>query len=151
MNFIFLQVNEALKAQVDTLWHTTSIYMHPKIHEYAEKLTATLPEPLKCVYFVNSGSEANDMAMMMARVYTGNFDILSFRNAYHGEWKGWRKGAYTLDIGCIYSGAPVHTPISRKTRYLSGHSAESWEFCCRFYVKSITVYLDVHDFRGLYV
>ena len=42
--------------------------MHPKIHEYAEKLTATLPEPLKCVYFVNSGSEANDMAMMMARV-----------------------------------------------------------------------------------
>ena len=80
-----LQVNEALKAQVDTLWHTTSIYMHPKIHEYAEKLTATLPEPLKCVYFVNSGSEANDMAMMMARVYTGNFDILSFRNAYHGE------------------------------------------------------------------
>ena len=67
-----------MKAQIDTLWHTTSIYMHPKIHEYAEKLTATLPEPLKCVYFVNSGSEANDMAMMIARVYTGNFDILSF-------------------------------------------------------------------------
>ncbi len=78
------KVNEALKAQVDTLWHTTSIYMHPKIHEYAEKLTATLPEPLKCVYFVNSGSEANDMAMMMAREYTGNFDIVSFRNSYHG-------------------------------------------------------------------
>jgi len=78
------RVNAALKAQVDTLWHTTSIYMHPKIHEYAEKLTATLPEPLKCVYFVNSGSEANDMAMMMAREYTGNFDMLSFRNSYHG-------------------------------------------------------------------
>ena len=60
--------------------------MHPKIHEYAEKLTATLPEPLKCVYFVNSGSEANDMAMMIARVYTGNFDILSFRNSYHGMY-----------------------------------------------------------------
>ena len=82
----FLKVNAALKAQVDTLWHTTSIYMHPKIHEYAEKLTATLPEPLKCVYFVNSGSEANDMAMMMAREYTGNFDILSFRNSYHGNF-----------------------------------------------------------------
>ena len=75
-----------MKAQIDTLWHTTSIYMHPKIHEYAEKLTATLPEPLKCVYFVNSGSEANDMAMMIARVYTGNFDILSFRNSYHGKY-----------------------------------------------------------------
>ena len=80
----YLQVNAALKAQVDTLWHTTRIYMHPKIHEYAEKLTATLPDPLKCVYFVNSGSEANDMAMMMAREYTGNFDMLSFRNSYHG-------------------------------------------------------------------
>ena len=83
---MYFQVNEALKAQIDTLWHTTSIYMHPKIHEYAEKLTATLPEPLKCVYFVNSGSEANDMAMMIARVYTGNFDILSFRNSYHGKY-----------------------------------------------------------------
>lgn len=54
------------------------------MHEYAERLTATLPEPLKCVYFVNSGSEANDLAMVMARLYTGNYDLLSFRNAYHG-------------------------------------------------------------------
>jgi alanine-glyoxylate transaminase/(R)-3-amino-2-methylpropionate-pyruvate transaminase len=36
------------------------------------------------VYFVNSGSEANDMAMMMARLYTGSFDIVALRNAYHG-------------------------------------------------------------------
>jgi alanine-glyoxylate transaminase / (R)-3-amino-2-methylpropionate-pyruvate transaminase len=35
-------------------------------------------------YFVNSGSEANDMAMMMARLYTGNYDIIALRNAYHG-------------------------------------------------------------------
>jgi 4-aminobutyrate aminotransferase-like enzyme len=83
--YLCFKVNKALKEQVDTLWHTTSIYMHPKIHEYAERLTATLPEPLKCVYFVNSGSEANDMAMMMAREYTGNWDIVSFRNSYHGK------------------------------------------------------------------
>ncbi len=44
-----------------------------------------LPEPLKCVYFVNSGSEANDMALMMAREYTKNYDVVSFRNAYHGS------------------------------------------------------------------
>jgi 4-aminobutyrate aminotransferase-like enzyme len=36
------------------------------------------------VYFVNSGSEANDMAMMMARLYTGSFDVIALRNAYHG-------------------------------------------------------------------
>jgi alanine-glyoxylate transaminase/(R)-3-amino-2-methylpropionate-pyruvate transaminase len=36
------------------------------------------------VYLVNSGSEANDMAIMMARLYTGYFDIIALRNAYHG-------------------------------------------------------------------
>ena len=36
------------------------------------------------VYFVNSGSEANDMAMMLARAYTGNWDVICLRNGYHG-------------------------------------------------------------------
>lgn len=69
---------------MNTLWHTTNIYMHPKIHEYAEKLTATLPGDLKNVYFVNSGSEANDLAMLLARLSTGKFDLISLQNAYHG-------------------------------------------------------------------
>ena len=43
-----------------------------------------MPGDLKCVYFVNSGSEANDLALLMARLYTGNFDIIALRNAYHG-------------------------------------------------------------------
>jgi len=78
------KVTAALAEQINTLWHTTNIYLHPKVHEYAERLVATLPDPLKVVYFVNSGSEANDLAMYMSRLYTGNHDILSFRNAYHG-------------------------------------------------------------------
>lgn len=36
------------------------------------------------VYFVNSGSEANDLAVLMARAYTKNFDIITLKNAYHG-------------------------------------------------------------------
>ena len=56
-----------------------------QIHEYAERLASTLPEPLNNVYLVNSGSEANDMAAMMARLYTGNHDIITLRNAYHGN------------------------------------------------------------------
>ena len=40
--------------------------------------------PLKVVNFVNSGSEANDLAMYMARLYTGNNDLISFCNTYHG-------------------------------------------------------------------
>jgi alanine-glyoxylate transaminase/(R)-3-amino-2-methylpropionate-pyruvate transaminase len=78
------KVVQSLQEQSQLLWHTTSIYMHPKIHEYAEKLTSKLPGNLKVAYFVNSGSEANDLAMFMARLHTGRYDIISLENAYHG-------------------------------------------------------------------
>eukprot|EP00794_Sanderia_malayensis_P018972 gene18972-20879_t len=78
------RINKAAHDQIDKLWHTTNIYLHPPIHEYAEKLTAKLPGNLKVCYFVNSGSEANDLAIMMARSYTGAFDIINLRNSYHG-------------------------------------------------------------------
>ena len=39
---------------------------------------------MQVAYFVNSGSEANDMAMMIARLYSGNYDLLTLRNGYHG-------------------------------------------------------------------
>ncbi|KAK7070269.1 alanine--glyoxylate aminotransferase 2 [Halocaridina rubra] len=78
------KVVAAATEQMHKLWHTTNIYLHPNVHEYAERLTSKLPGNLKVAYFVNSGSEANDLAMMMARLHTGNFDIISLRNAYHG-------------------------------------------------------------------
>ncbi|XP_073245497.1 alanine--glyoxylate aminotransferase 2, mitochondrial-like [Porites lutea] len=81
-------VTNAAKKQMDSLWHTTNIYYHPTVHEYAELLASKLPGNLKVCYFVNSGSEANDMAIMMARAHTGNFDFLSLRNAYHGASPG---------------------------------------------------------------
>ena len=51
--------------------------------QYAEKLASKMPGNLKMCYFVNSGSEANDLALMMARAHTGNYDIIALRNAYH--------------------------------------------------------------------
>ncbi|MGH0150270.1 UNVERIFIED_CONTAM: hypothetical protein FKN15_055508 [Acipenser sinensis] len=78
------KVNAAAQKQMGRLWHTTNIYMHSPIHEYAEKLASLLPDPLKVIYLTNSGSEANDLAMLMARVYTGNFDVITFRGGYHG-------------------------------------------------------------------
>uniref|UniRef100_A0A5F8GVL2 Alanine--glyoxylate aminotransferase 2, mitochondrial n=1 Tax=Monodelphis domestica TaxID=13616 RepID=A0A5F8GVL2_MONDO len=78
------RVTTAAQNQFGRLWHTSPVFLHPAIHEYAEKLTALLPEPLKVVYFTNSGSEANDLAMMMARSHSQNVDIISFRGAYHG-------------------------------------------------------------------
>uniref|UniRef100_A0A8C9Y671 Alanine--glyoxylate aminotransferase 2, mitochondrial n=1 Tax=Sander lucioperca TaxID=283035 RepID=A0A8C9Y671_SANLU len=78
------KVTEAAQKQLKRLWHTTNIYVHPTLHEYCEKLASYSPDPLKVVYLTNSGSEANDLAMLMARLYTGNFDIITFRGSYHG-------------------------------------------------------------------
>jgi alanine-glyoxylate transaminase/(R)-3-amino-2-methylpropionate-pyruvate transaminase len=74
----------AANRQNELLQHSTTIYLQPNIAQYAEKLAAKMPGDLKCVYFVNSGSEANDLALLMARVSTGNYDMIALRNAYHG-------------------------------------------------------------------
>ena len=77
-------VVEAARRQNETLQHSTTIYLHPNIAAYARNLAAKLPGDLKVCYFVNSGSEANDLALLMARVYTGNYDVIALRNSYHG-------------------------------------------------------------------
>ena len=74
----------AANRQNETLQHSTTIYLQPNVAEYAAALAAKMPGDLKVCYFVNSGSEANDLALLMARAYTGNYDIVALRNAYHG-------------------------------------------------------------------
>lgn len=78
------KVTEAAVKQLKMLWHTTNIYVYPSIQEYCEKLASYLPDPLKVIYLTNSGSEANELAMLMARLHTGNFDIITIRGSYHG-------------------------------------------------------------------
>src|SRR3989454_1697280 len=77
-------VVEAARRQNELLQHSTTIYLHPNIAEYAQKLASKMPGELKVCYFVNSGSEANDLALLMARAYTGNYDVIALRNSYHG-------------------------------------------------------------------
>ena len=77
-------VMAAVNAQNARLQHTTTIYLHPNIAEYGQALAAKMPGDLKVCYFVNSGSEANDLAMLMARASTGNYDLIALRNGYHG-------------------------------------------------------------------
>jgi alanine-glyoxylate transaminase/(R)-3-amino-2-methylpropionate-pyruvate transaminase len=74
----------AAHLQNETLQHTTTIYLNPVIAQYAKELAARMPGDLKVVYFVNSGSEANDLALLMARAYTGSYDLIALRNGYHG-------------------------------------------------------------------
>ncbi len=55
---------------------------------HAELLTSILPDPLKCVYYVNSGSEANEVALKLAKRVTGRGEIIACKNAYHGSTHG---------------------------------------------------------------
>lgn len=78
------KVTRAIHDQVDRLQHATTIYLHPGMASFAKKLATKMPEGLDVTYFVNSGSEANDLAIQIARTYTGNSDVIALRNAYHG-------------------------------------------------------------------
>jgi len=77
-------VTQKAREQMEMLQHATTIYLHPNIAEYSRMLAGKMPGDLSVCYFVNSGSEANDLALLMARLYTGNYDVIALRNAYHG-------------------------------------------------------------------
>ncbi|KAF7489205.1 Ethanolamine-phosphate phospho-lyase [Sarcoptes scabiei] len=64
---------------------TNSRFLHDNIVLYAKRLSDYLPERLSVCFFVNSGSEANDLAIRLARCYTKNKDIISIDGAYHGH------------------------------------------------------------------
>lgn len=60
---------------------------HPQT-KYAQRILQYLPHSLNCIYFVNSGAEAIEGAMKLAKAYTGRYEIISFENAYHGSTQG---------------------------------------------------------------
>ncbi|XP_072119939.1 5-phosphohydroxy-L-lysine phospho-lyase-like isoform X1 [Mobula birostris] len=77
-------VVKAGSAQMAIL-NTNSRFLHDNIVQYAKKLSETLPPKLSAFYFVNSGSEANDLALRLAQHYTQHEDIVVLENAYHGH------------------------------------------------------------------
>ncbi|MFN8645564.1 MAG: aspartate aminotransferase family protein [Gemmatimonadales bacterium] len=78
------KVTRAMQEQLATLAHTTTIYLHPNFARMAAKLASKMPPGLDVTYFTNSGSEANDLAILLARAYTGHNDVIAVRNSYHG-------------------------------------------------------------------
>ena len=78
------RVVEAQAAQA-ALLNTNTRYLHPHLVDYAERLRATLPDPLNVCFFVNSGSEANELAVRIARTHTGRRDAIVVDGAYHGN------------------------------------------------------------------
>ena len=65
--------------------NTNTRYLHEHLVEYSERLIATLPDPLRVVYLVNSGSEANELALRLARAHTNRTETIVIDSAYHGN------------------------------------------------------------------
>jgi acetylornithine/N-succinyldiaminopimelate aminotransferase len=84
------KVIEALKAQLEKHLHVMVYgeFIQDSENALAEKLTAILPENLNCVYAVNSGTEANEAALKLAKRVTGRTELISFRGSYHGSTHG---------------------------------------------------------------
>ena len=134
------RVVAAAQAQIATL-NTNTRYLHPTIVAYAEALTATLPQPLSVCFFVNSGSEANELALRLAKAYTGGSDIIVIDHAYHGHTNA------LIDIspykfngrgGC---GKPEHLQVATMPDgfrgQVRGFAANAGEFYSRSVAKCI--------------
>lgn len=80
------RVVDAVSKQVSTL-NTNSRYLHPNITNLADRLLNKMPDELCVVFFVNSGSEANDLAMRLATTHTNQKEMIVVKRAYHGHTK----------------------------------------------------------------
>ncbi len=78
------RVVRAVQEQL-ALLNTNTRYLHENVLRYAERLTQLCPPPLRVCYFLNSGSEANELALRLARAHTGREDVIVLEHAYHGH------------------------------------------------------------------
>jgi len=91
--------------------NTNTRYLHDNINEFADELLATLPKELSVVHVVNSGSEANELALRMAMATTGQKDMIAVETGYHGNTNACIGiSSYKFD-GEGGSGAPAHTRV----------------------------------------
>ena len=120
-------VNQAAAQQM-ALLNTNTRYLHDALVEYAERLCTTLPEPLRVCYFVCSGSEANELALRLARAHTGGTDMIVVEGAYHGNTASLVEiSPYKFD-GPGGAGAPPHVhkvpmPDVYRGKYKAGPDA----------------------------
>jgi 4-aminobutyrate aminotransferase-like enzyme len=79
------KVTEKIKAQIDRVQHTSTLFPTEALVSLAEKMAQIAPGKLRKSFFTNSGTEANEAAVLTARMYTGNYEILALRHGYSGH------------------------------------------------------------------
>jgi len=130
------------------LLNTNTRYLHDSIVEYAEALRATLPEPLTVCFFVNSGSEANELALRLATAYTGGTDCIVIDQAYHGHTTA------LIDIspykfnGPGGRGQPAHVQVAEMPDGYRGAQPGFDERAGEYYARSVAAALGRVRARG---
>ena len=76
------RVNDKVKAQIDKLGHTSTLYQNEAIVALAERMANITPGEIEQSFFTNSGTEANELAVQLARAYTGNYEVVALRHSY---------------------------------------------------------------------
>ncbi|MDX1410536.1 MAG: aminotransferase class III-fold pyridoxal phosphate-dependent enzyme [Nitrospirales bacterium] len=120
-------VQEAAAKQ-NALLNTNTRYLHDTVIEYAERLCATLPDSLQVCFFVCSGSEANELALRLARAHTDGTDFIVVEGGYHGNTSTLIDiSSYKFD-GPGGAGPPPHVhkvmmPDCYRGRYKNHHDA----------------------------
>jgi 4-aminobutyrate aminotransferase len=108
------KVTEKIKEQIDRVQHTSTLFPTEAIVALAEKVAQIAPGKLKKSYFTNSGTEANEVAVLTARMYTGNYELLALRHGYSGHSQltksltglhTWRK-AGVIPYGIVHAPGP---------------------------------------------
>jgi 4-aminobutyrate aminotransferase-like enzyme len=96
-----------------TVLNTNTRYLHENLARYAERLTNKLPKELCVCFFVNSGSEANELALRLARNHTKRQDIIAIDGAYHGNTSELVNISSYKHNGPGGEGAPNHVHVVR--------------------------------------
>jgi acetylornithine/succinyldiaminopimelate/putrescine aminotransferase len=113
-------VIQAIKNQLDKHLHVMVFgeYIQSSSNTLAQKLVSLLPESLNCCYFVNSGTEANEAALKLAKRYTGRTEIVSFKKSYHGSTHG------SLSVSGNESKKTAFRPLLPDVRFIEFNNAD---------------------------
>jgi 4-aminobutyrate aminotransferase-like enzyme len=105
------KVTSKIKEQVDRLQHTSSVYANEQVVALAEKLAQITPGHLQKSFFTNSGTEANEAGVLLARMATGSFEVVALRHGYSGHsllaksltaQAPWRRGG-VISVGVTHA------------------------------------------------
>lgn len=117
-------VVSALKKQIDRHLHVMVYgeFIQDATLNFSKRLTSLLPESLNCVYAVNSGTEANEAALKLAKRVTGRSELIAFRGSYHGSTHG------SMSVSGNETKKEAFRPLLPDVRFLTFNSIEDIQF-----------------------